>query len=50
MNDDPNTERRHQTERRSRGLGVLVSLSADRLIAVVVIVLGILLGVWLFHH
>jgi hypothetical protein len=47
---DPNTERRTETERRNRGLGVLFSLSADRLIAVGVIIIGILLGVWLFGH
>ena len=46
----PQAPAEQDSREKPRGLWLLLSLSADRMIAVLVIIAGILLGVWMFKH
>ena len=48
--DDHDPDEQPKSLPRERALGVLMSLSADRVIAILVIICGILLGVWMFKQ
>ena len=48
--DDHDPDHQPEPMPTERALGVLMSLSADRLIAILVIICGILLGVWMFKQ